>query len=52
MLTLQLTQKYIIFKHFWSLVGVLQEADAKKGLHTQGSLLRKMPVRENEEVTQ
>lgn len=52
MQTLQLTQKYIIFKHFWNLVGVLQEADAKKRLHMQGSLLRKMPGNENEEVTQ
>ena len=30
MLTLQLTQKYIIFKHLWSLVGVVEEADVEK----------------------
>lgn len=52
MQTLQLTRKYILFKHFWNLVGVLQEADAKKRLQTQGSLWRKMPGSENEEVTQ
>lgn len=52
MLTLWLTQKYIIFKHFWSLVGVLQEADTKMGLNTQGFLLAEMPVRENGERAQ
>ena len=35
MLTLQLTQKYIIFKHLWSLVGVVKEADAEKRQVTQ-----------------
>lgn len=48
MLTLQLPQKSIVLKHFWSLVGILQEANAKKGLNMQRFLLGAMPVRERE----